>query len=177
MPRRSSHRRRSRSSRARVRRDRPPGVNPAFWDATQNRKQRGNYAAFTAPRDHTGRVMVVRNRRSGEWMLPGGLANLGEHSHETAKRETREESGLSLGTVRKVHTHDDVALFDAPRAVSRSHRRRVATFHNRKDKRETSDYGFVDPHAPVLRVTSYDGRPKERSKSFRKGSVHHLRRL
>lgn len=135
-----------------------------------------NYAAFVAPRDVHKRVMVVKNRQTGKWMLPGGLANLGEHSYQTAKRETYEEAGISPKQMRRVHSdaRKKVSLFNAPHAVSQSKHSRRSSFHNRKDRRETSDYGFVDPRARHLRVTSYDGTPK-RSNSFRKGTVAHLR--
>ena len=182
MPRsQSSYRRSRRNSRSfknRVRDERPPGWNHDFWDASMNRKHFDNYAAFTAPRDHKGRVMVVKNRYTGDWMLPGGLANLGERSSKTARRETYEEAGVSPKKLRRVHKHKSVSLFDAPGAVSRSHRKRLASFHKRKDRRETSDYGFVDPSSAMLRVTSYDGTPKRhKSTSFRTGTVRHLRQL
>ena len=184
MPRRSKSRhsrersksRRSRTSLDKVRMARPPGVDPVFWNATQNEKHFGNYAAFTAPRDARGRVMVVKNRRTNEWMLPGGLANLGEHSYETAARETLEEAGVRPVSMRKVHNRGSVALFDAPGTVSRSKQKRQSQFRNRKDRQETSDYGFVNLGSPTFHVTSYDGTPKQQT-GFRKGTVRHLRSL
>ena len=53
-----------------------------------------------------GSVAVVRNgegrillqlRDDGRWGLPGGLMELGESCEETARRETKEETGLDLG--------------------------------------------------------------------------------
>ena len=56
-----------------------------------------------------GSVAVVRNaageillqhRSDGRWGLPGGLMELGESCEETARRETKEETGLELGALR-----------------------------------------------------------------------------
>ena len=53
-----------------------------------------------------GSVAVVRSgegkillqlRDDGRWGLPGGLMELGESCEETARRETKEETGLDLG--------------------------------------------------------------------------------
>lgn len=167
------------ATRTRSRRHSRPKRSPAHRKVTMNKKKHATYAAFTAPRDARGRVMVVKNRRTGEWMLPGGLANPGERSSETAVRETREETGLTPHMLREVHNNrrHGVKLYDAPGAVTHSRRGRRALFHKRKDRAETSDYGFVDPNSRRLRVTSYDGTRKNSGSSFRKGTVSHLRAL
>ena len=50
-------------------------------------------AACTVIDDGEGRILLQK-RESGLWGLPGGIAELGEALHETAVRETFEETGL-----------------------------------------------------------------------------------
>lgn len=53
-------------------------------------------------RDDAGRVLLVRRADNGQWMLPAGYMDLGESVAETAVREVREETGLSIEPVRLV---------------------------------------------------------------------------
>ena len=49
-------------------------------------------------------------------------------------------------------------------------------FSRRSTPHETSDYGFVDPSAPIMAVTDWHGRIKPKSPlSFRKGTASQLR--
>lgn len=57
-------------------------------------------AACTIVEDGEGRILLQK-RPSGKWGLPGGIAELGEALHETAVRETFEETGLKV-TVREL---------------------------------------------------------------------------
>jgi ADP-ribose pyrophosphatase YjhB (NUDIX family) len=46
-----------------------------------------------------GRVLLIRRGkppRAGQWSLPGGAQQLGETIEEAARREVREETGVSL---------------------------------------------------------------------------------
>lgn len=47
-----------------------------------------------------GDVLLVRRSDSGRWDVPGGGADAGETPEQTARRELREETGLSVGPVR-----------------------------------------------------------------------------
>ena len=150
---------------------------PAHRSAARNAKRNGNYASFVAPRDARGRVMVVRNRYTGQWMLPGGLANYGEDAHRTGVREMWEETGMRAQSPYRVQQRRGVSLYDTGRSVSRSHAARVNAFRRRTSRNETDDYGFVDLRDPHLTVTSYTGKSKPSPHSFRPGTVSHLRAL
>ncbi|MBN1458741.1 MAG: NUDIX domain-containing protein, partial [Armatimonadetes bacterium] len=45
--------------------------------------------------DNQGRVLLHHRTDNDTWSIPGGMAKLGERMEETARRETREEVGLS----------------------------------------------------------------------------------
>jgi 8-oxo-dGTP pyrophosphatase MutT (NUDIX family) len=49
--------------------------------------------------DGEGRVLLQHRRDNGFWGFPGGATELGETVEETARRETLEETGLTLGRV------------------------------------------------------------------------------
>lgn len=45
-------------------------------------------------RREDGRLLLVRRRDNGQWVLPGGYSHLGENAAYTALREAQEEAGL-----------------------------------------------------------------------------------
>lgn len=49
-----------------------------------------------------GRIVLVRNRASGRWNLPGGLIEWGESVADDARRELAEETGLELMEVERL---------------------------------------------------------------------------
>ncbi|MBU1866369.1 MAG: NUDIX domain-containing protein [Actinobacteria bacterium] len=55
------------------------------------RKQRRAYALIT----RKGKVLLVKNRR-GRWTLPGGRAQGNESLRAAAKREVKEEMGITI---------------------------------------------------------------------------------
>ena len=52
-------------------------------------------------------------KHAGEWDLPGGHGHEGEEIDKTARRETREETGLSLGAIEKVEVIGNTTFFKA----------------------------------------------------------------
>ena len=56
-------------------------------------------------------VLLVRRGRApalGQWSLPGGAQELGETAEEAARRELREETGLSVGPLTLVAHVDSI---------------------------------------------------------------------
>ncbi|RUS45815.1 NUDIX hydrolase [Cohnella sp. AR92] len=49
-------------------------------------------------RNSNGQLLMTQ-KPSGDWSLPGGLMELGESAEETGRREVREETGLRLGSL------------------------------------------------------------------------------
>lgn len=52
-------------------------------------------AVAVVVRDAAGRLLLVRDRKSGTWSLPAGAIELGEPPSEAAHRELHEETGLA----------------------------------------------------------------------------------
>ena len=134
--------------------------------------------AFVAARNVRGDVMVVQDRRTGKWMLPGGRVERGESSERGAVREMWEETGNHPSEfLRHVQSRNGTSLYETRlRPGSRSDRMR--RFHRRPDKHETADYGFVNVRGPKFVVTDHRGRVKNSNPvSFRHGTVSHLSSL
>lgn len=53
---------------------------------------------------HEQRVLMVQQRITGKWSLPGGTAETGERAACTAQRETMEETGLVVSLQHKIVT-------------------------------------------------------------------------
>jgi len=56
--------------------------------------ERRAYSVAVYPR-HKGRVLLIRHRRLGVWLPPGGECLLGERPQDAAARELAEETGLT----------------------------------------------------------------------------------
>jgi len=59
-------------------------------------------------------VLLVHERVSGLWTLPGGWADVGDSAAESALREAREETGYGLRAVKLVALHDRERRSDVP---------------------------------------------------------------
>lgn len=59
--------------------------------------------------DDAGRVLVVQRADSGEWCLPGGVAEVGEAPSVGAEREVWEETGLRVRARRVLAVYDNLS--------------------------------------------------------------------
>ncbi len=67
-------------------------------------------------RDAEGRVLLVRRRDNGHWVMPAGSLELGESILDCVKREVREECGLAVAAATLI------AVYSGPRfAFTNSH--------------------------------------------------------
>ena len=58
----------------------------------------------------TGRrriVLIKRKNPPRGWALPGGFVDYGESLEEAARREAKEETGLTVELIRQLHTYSD----------------------------------------------------------------------
>lgn len=65
-----------------------------------------------------GKVLFLKRtdyveKYAGEWDLPGGHLHIGEPLEKGLRRETREETGLSIGPVQKVKELGNIIFFKA----------------------------------------------------------------
>lgn len=65
--------------------------------------------------DERGRILLVRERRDGNWCLPGGWADVGDEPSIAAEREVREESGFTCRATKLI------GLFDSNRSPGKAH--------------------------------------------------------
>jgi ADP-ribose pyrophosphatase YjhB (NUDIX family) len=54
-----------------------------------------------------GIVLIQRKNPPHGWALPGGFVDYGECLEEAAKREAREETGLTTQLIRQLHTYSN----------------------------------------------------------------------
>ena len=71
---------------------------------------------------HSGQeVLLVRRGkapRAGEWSIPGGHQELGETVKETAAREVREETGVSITNLRLIDVVDAFRRDDGGKVIA-----------------------------------------------------------
>lgn len=61
--------------------------------------------------DKQGRLLLGKRSDNQSWGIPGGTMEIGETVEETARRETKEETGLELGPVRLFGVFSGPELF------------------------------------------------------------------
>jgi ADP-ribose pyrophosphatase YjhB (NUDIX family) len=56
-------------------------------------------------------VLLLKRADSGKWTIPGGFTEPGESTEDTARRETREETGVELGELRLLGVYSGSKFF------------------------------------------------------------------
>lgn len=107
--------------------------------------------------------ILLQLRGGGGWGLPGGIMELGESMEETARRETFEETGLSIGELSLVGLFSGKDYYlkvengDELYSVTAVYMTREVSGELRKDGVETMD----------LRYFPLDGLPEDLVPSYR----------
>src|SRR6266540_4205091 len=66
-------------------------------------------AASAFAQDEGGRILMIQRSDNGLWVIPGGAQDIGESIVGTAKREVREETGLTIDVLGLVGIYSDPA--------------------------------------------------------------------
>jgi 8-oxo-dGTP pyrophosphatase MutT (NUDIX family) len=53
-------------------------------------------AARAVVRDPSGKILFVRRKDNGKWVMPSGSQELGESIYDCLRRETKEEAGIQV---------------------------------------------------------------------------------
>lgn len=95
-------------------------VGAASYDALRERYQAGHSGGAGVWVQHDGSVLMVRHEGETSWSEPGGKVDPGESFAQAARRETEEESGVtvSLTGILEVHPVVHNGPGDRPPIVS-----------------------------------------------------------
>jgi hypothetical protein len=111
--------------------------------------------------------LVVRNRVSKKWMMPGGLVDSSDPSlFAAARRELFEESGLTVETATVQNQNFFILRTRTPQSMTDT------IFEKRSDPKETDDYGVAYSVHGQFTVATSNGRT---STDFRGGTVKQLK--
>ena len=109
--------------------------------------------------------LVVRNRVSKKWMMPGGLVDSSDPSlFAAARRELFEEGGLTVETA--TVQNQNFFILRTPQSMTDT------IFEKRSDPKETDDYGVAYSVHGQFTVATSNGRT---STDFRGGTVKQLK--
>ena len=103
--------------------------------------------------DAAGRVLLHRRKDTGQWDVPSGLLEQGETLEDAGRRETREETGLEVGTLTLVDVLSGPSIFheyphgDQVYAVAIVYVTRDARRIGEPDPAETTNLDYFDPRA------------------------------
>jgi 8-oxo-dGTP pyrophosphatase MutT (NUDIX family) len=69
-------------------------------------------AARAVVRDTGGKILFVRRKDNGKWVMPSGSQELGETIYDCMRRETREEAGIEVTSATVMAIYDYFATSD-----------------------------------------------------------------
>jgi 8-oxo-dGTP pyrophosphatase MutT (NUDIX family) len=103
--------------------------------------------------DLKGKLLLFKRTDNGSWGLPGGMMEPGESLEQTARRETREETGLEVGDLALFRVFSGPELFykypngDQVYNVTVAYISREFTGNVLINPREGREYHFFSLHA------------------------------
>jgi 8-oxo-dGTP pyrophosphatase MutT (NUDIX family) len=101
--------------------------------------------------DSETRLLLIHRTDNGMWSLPGGAVELGESAEETARREVREEAGLTCGALELLGVYSGPELYyryphgDEVHIVAVSYLCRDFSGTIEADGEEAADAGWFAP--------------------------------
>jgi 8-oxo-dGTP pyrophosphatase MutT (NUDIX family) len=69
-------------------------------------------AARAVVRDTGGKILFVRRKDNGKWVMPSGSQELGETIYDCMRRETKEEAGIEVTSATAMAIYDYFATSD-----------------------------------------------------------------
>ncbi len=69
-------------------------------------------AARAVVRDSSGKLLFVRRRENGKWVMPSGSQELGETIYDCMRRETKEEAGIQVTSATVMAIYNYLATQD-----------------------------------------------------------------
>lgn len=64
-------------------------------------------------KDNEGRVLILRHKKSGKWLLPGGNVKEGEQWRDALNREIMEETGIDKFVIEEILDVDSFIMDSA----------------------------------------------------------------
>jgi 8-oxo-dGTP pyrophosphatase MutT (NUDIX family) len=103
--------------------------------------------------DHEGRILFQQRKfPHGVWGIPGGLMELGESTEEVARREVKEETGLTIGKLHLINVYSGKEHFIVAENGDEFYVVTVAYYTNdfsgdfRVDETESIQFKFFHPN-------------------------------
>ena len=131
--------------------------------------------AFCLVENSRGEVLLIQRgygKEKGKWSLPGGFVDPGERSKHAARRETREETGLTVKVISTVRVNGD--------STAKVFAGQVMGGKLQYQRRECLDVRFRDPARMKSGNLAFDsdrralqtwGKMKERHRELKKRSL------
>ncbi len=119
-------------------------------------------------RDAAGAILLQRRTDDGRWGIPGGALELGETLEDAARRELREETGLTAGQLDLLDVYSGPEFFlryangDEAYVVGATFAARRVRGEARADGDEGSELGYFAPSDFPSALNDYNRRLLDR---------------
>lgn len=151
-------------------------------DEIPHKNAKNAFVAIIWRNKQPAKVFVVRDKKTGKWMLPGGKIDRGETPKQAAMRELKEESGYDakyMDNFTQVDSKNETVLFKTEFSFPDDKRMRTQIFYTRGQihgiawVQETDDYGWAQRATGGFKIVDYGGNMKA-TQRFRGGTISHL---